>query len=77
MKNLTIITGLTENEIKSMYLNAIKTAKMLGFSEAEARQIVQESFKEALYKVKNCKCIRFVNGNKYYNNGCKIHKNDC
>lgn len=50
MKNLTIITGLTENEIKSMYLNAITTAKMLGFSEAEARQIVQESFKEALYK---------------------------
>lgn len=24
--------------------------------------------------VKNCKCIRFINGNKYYNNGCKIHK---
>ena len=50
MKNLITITGLTENEIKAMYLNAIKTAKMLGFSEAEARQIVQESFKEALYK---------------------------
>ena len=24
---------------------------------------------------KDCKCIRFINGNKFYNNGCKIHKN--
>ena len=48
MKNLTTVTGLTVTEIKAMYLNAITTAKMLGFSEAEARQIVQESFKVAL-----------------------------
>ena len=25
---------------------------------------------------KDCKCIRFINGNKFYNNGCKIHKNE-
>jgi len=23
---------------------------------------------------KYCKCIRFINGEKFYNNGCKIHK---
>lgn len=50
MKNLTKVTGLTENEIKAMYLNAITVAKSFGFTEEEAREITQESVREFLKK---------------------------
>ena len=29
----------------------------------------------SLSESEECKCIRFVGGDKYYSNGCKIHPN--
>jgi hypothetical protein len=48
MKNLTAITGKTQEEIKALYLSAIETLVDFGATEEQARGIVRDTFNEVL-----------------------------
>lgn len=48
MKKLSQLTGKTEEEIKSIYLQAITELKMFGFSEDEARKETKKIFRTIL-----------------------------
>lgn len=48
MKNLTTLTGKSVNEIKALYLSAIETLVDFGATEAQAREMVKETFKETV-----------------------------
>lgn len=45
---LTNKAGLSEVELRSMYLNAKVMAMACGFSESEATEVVRESFRQSL-----------------------------
>jgi hypothetical protein len=48
MKNLAELIGMTELELKNFYLFYVNKAKSLGFSDSEAKEIVQETFRKQL-----------------------------
>ena len=48
MKSLTTTTGKTEKELKAFYIAAIETMVDFGMNEKEARQVVQETFRETV-----------------------------
>ena len=48
MTTLTTVTGRTEKEIKALYLSAIEILVDFGATESQAREMVQETFKETL-----------------------------
>lgn len=48
MKKLAELLGTTENELKDFYLLQVNKAKAIGFSDSEAKSIVQESFRKQL-----------------------------
>jgi hypothetical protein len=48
MKNLATTIGMTENELKNFYLLQVNRAKALGFTDAEAKEIVKETFRKQL-----------------------------
>lgn len=48
MKKLAELLGTTENELKDFYLLQVNKAKSIGFSDSEAKSIVQESFRKQL-----------------------------
>ena len=48
MKNLATLLGTTENELKNFYLLQVNKAKAIGFSDAEAKEIVRETFRKQL-----------------------------
>ena len=48
MKKLSELIGMTEVELKNFYLLQVNKAKAIGFSDLEARDIVQESFRKQL-----------------------------
>jgi hypothetical protein len=48
MKTLEIKTGMTRVELEKFYINNVNKLISFGFSEDEAREIVQETLKETL-----------------------------
>jgi len=48
MKKLAELIGMTEIELKNFYLLQVNKAKAIGFSDLEARDIVQETFRKQL-----------------------------
>jgi len=48
MKKLAELIGMTEVELKNFYLLQVNKAKAIGFSDAEAKSIVQETFRKQL-----------------------------
>jgi hypothetical protein len=41
-------TGMTREEVEAFYIAAIDTLRDFGYTESEAREMVQESFKESI-----------------------------
>ena len=52
MKKVAQLIGMTETELKNFYLLQVNRAKVMGFSDSEAKEIVQETFKQQLLTVK-------------------------
>lgn len=48
MKTLEIKTGMTRTELEKFYINHVNKLIAFGFSENEAREIVQETLKKTL-----------------------------
>ena len=48
MKKLAELIGMTELELRDFYLLKVNMAKAIGFSDAEAKSIVQETFRKQL-----------------------------
>lgn len=48
MKALAQLLGTTEQELKDFYLLQVNKAKAIGFSDSEAKEIVQETFRKQL-----------------------------
>lgn len=48
MKELAELIGMTEVELKEFYLLYVNKSISMGFSEDEARSIVQEAFRKQL-----------------------------
>lgn len=48
MKNLSKLTGKSEEQIKEIYLQTITEFKMFGFSEEEARKETQKIFRTVI-----------------------------
>jgi len=57
---------------------ANKISRIKGKEYAPNASEINEMIQILLNKVnqETCKCIRFVGGNKWYTNGCKIHSNN-
>lgn len=48
MKAIAQILGMTENELKAFYILKVNQARLLGFTEMEAKQIVKDTFKQII-----------------------------
>lgn len=48
MKTIAKMTGMTEEQIKAFYIQKTNQARLFGFSEKEAKKMVQETFREVL-----------------------------
>jgi DNA-binding transcriptional regulator YhcF (GntR family) len=48
MENVAKLIGMTVNELKSFYIQKVNEAKSLGFTEEEAKKIVQKTFRKNL-----------------------------
>lgn len=48
METVAKLIGMTTEELKSFYIQKVNEAKSFGFTEEQAKQIVQETFRKNL-----------------------------